>query len=54
MLIKQLKLKLGTKILCMVFVIILLFSVSVGTVMLKEITESMKQMATEKRKAISL
>ncbi|MCY8162666.1 methyl-accepting chemotaxis protein TlpC, partial [Bacillus inaquosorum] len=50
MLIKQLKLKLGTKILCMVFVIILLFSVSVGTVMLKEITESMKQMATEKAK----
>ncbi|WP_276736401.1 methyl-accepting chemotaxis protein TlpC [Bacillus sp. (in: firmicutes)] len=50
MLIKQLKLKLGTKILCLVFVIILLFSASVGTVMLKEITESMKQMATEKAK----
>lgn len=47
---KQLKLKLGTKILCLVFVIILLFSIAVGTVMLKEITESMKQMATEKAK----
>ncbi|QIW78684.1 methyl-accepting chemotaxis protein TlpC [Bacillus tequilensis] len=50
MLIKQLKLKLGTKILFLVFAIILLFSASVGTVMLKEITESMKQMATEKAK----
>ncbi|MHA6487980.1 methyl-accepting chemotaxis protein TlpC [Bacillus cabrialesii] len=50
MLIKQLKLKLGTKILCLVFVIILLFSISVGTVMLKDITDSMKQMATEKAK----
>lgn len=54
MVIKQLKLKLGTKILCLVFVIVLLFSVSIGTVMLKEITDSMKQMATEKRKAIWL
>ncbi|WP_339246965.1 methyl-accepting chemotaxis protein TlpC [Bacillus sp. FSL R5-0523] len=50
MLIKRLKMKLGTKILCLVFVVILLFSASVGTVMLKEITESMKQMATEKAK----
>lgn len=50
MVIKQLKLKLGTKILCLVFVIVLLFSVSIGTVMLKEITDSMKQMATEKAK----
>ncbi|PAC84198.1 methyl-accepting chemotaxis protein [Bacillus subtilis] len=50
MLIKQFKMKLGTKILCLVFVVILLFSASVGTVMLKEITESMKQMATEKAK----
>ncbi|MGG1247044.1 methyl-accepting chemotaxis protein TlpC [Bacillus spizizenii] len=50
MVIKQLKLKLGTKILCLVFVIVLLFSVSTGTVMLKEITDSMKQMATEKAK----
>ncbi|MCY8057886.1 methyl-accepting chemotaxis protein TlpC [Bacillus spizizenii] len=50
MVIKQLKLKLGTKILCLVFVIVLLFSVSIGTVMLKEITDSMKQMATEKTK----
>ncbi|MFP7321888.1 methyl-accepting chemotaxis protein TlpC [Bacillus spizizenii] len=50
MVIKQLKLKLGTKILCLVFVIILLFSLSVGTLMLKEITDSMKQMATEKAK----
>ncbi|MFT4402250.1 methyl-accepting chemotaxis protein TlpC [Bacillus sp. SW14] len=50
MLIKQLKLKLGTKILCLVFVIILLFSISVGIVMLKDITDSMKQMATEKAK----
>ncbi|MDM5300443.1 methyl-accepting chemotaxis protein TlpC [Bacillus subtilis] len=50
MLIKQLKLKLGTKILCLVFVVILLFSVSVGAVMLKDITDSMKQMATEKAK----
>ncbi len=50
MLIKRLKLKLGTKILFMVFVVILLFSASVGTVMLKEITENMKQMATEKAK----
>lgn len=48
--IKRLKMKLGTKILCLVFVVILLFSASVGTVMLKEITESMKQMATEKAK----
>ncbi|MEA1024068.1 methyl-accepting chemotaxis protein TlpC [Bacillus subtilis] len=50
MLIKRFKMKLGTKILCLVFVVILLFSASVGTVMLKEITESMKQMATEKAK----
>ncbi|MBU8710280.1 methyl-accepting chemotaxis protein TlpC [Bacillus subtilis] len=50
MLIKRLEMKLGTKILCLVFVVILLFSASVGTVMLKEITESMKQMATEKAK----
>ncbi|QRZ93300.1 methyl-accepting chemotaxis protein [Bacillus subtilis] len=50
MLIKRLKLKLGTKILFLVFVVILLFSASVGTVMLKEITENMKQMATEKAK----
>ncbi|NTU27525.1 methyl-accepting chemotaxis protein [Bacillus tequilensis] len=50
MLIKQLKLKLGTKILFLVFAIILLFSASVSTVMLKEITDSMKQMATEKAK----
>ncbi|MGZ3122930.1 methyl-accepting chemotaxis protein TlpC, partial [Bacillus subtilis] len=49
-LIKRFKMKLGTKILCLVFVVILLFSASVGTVMLKEITESMKQMATEKAK----
>ncbi|AII34469.1 methyl-accepting chemotaxis protein [Bacillus subtilis BEST7003] len=48
--IKRFKMKLGTKILCLVFVVILLFSASVGTVMLKEITESMKQMATEKAK----
>nr|WP_250540142.1 methyl-accepting chemotaxis protein TlpC [Bacillus subtilis] len=47
---KRFKMKLGTKILCLVFVVILLFSASVGTVMLKEITESMKQMATEKAK----
>lgn len=51
MLIKRFKMKLGTKILCLVFVVILLFSASVGTVMLKEITESMKQ---KKRKVISL
>ncbi|MGG5774211.1 methyl-accepting chemotaxis protein TlpC [Bacillus subtilis] len=50
MLIKRFKMKLGTKILCLVFVVILLFSASVGTVMLKEITENMKQMATEKAK----
>ncbi|MGG0062455.1 methyl-accepting chemotaxis protein TlpC [Bacillus subtilis] len=50
MLIKRFKMKLGTKILCLVFVVILLFSASVGTVMLKEITESLKQMATEKAK----
>ena len=50
MLIKRFKMKLGTKILCLVFVVILLFSASVGTVMLKEITETMKQMATEKAK----
>lgn len=49
MLIKRFKMKLGTKILCLVFVVILLFS-AVGTVMLKEITENMKQMATEKAK----
>ncbi|BET56517.1 methyl-accepting chemotaxis protein TlpC [Bacillus subtilis] len=48
--IKRFKMKLGTKILCLVFVVILLFSASVGTVMLKEITENMKQMATEKAK----
>lgn len=36
MLIKRFKMKLGTKILCLVFVVILLFSASVGTVMLKE------------------
>lgn len=40
MLIKRFKMKLGTKILCLVFVVILLFSASVGTVMLKEITET--------------
>ncbi|WP_306373044.1 methyl-accepting chemotaxis protein TlpC [Bacillus subtilis] len=49
MLIKRFKMKLGTKIFCLVFVVILLFS-AVGTVMLKEITENMKQMATEKAK----
>lgn len=50
MLKKQIKLKLGTKILGLVFAVILLFSLSVGAVMLKDITSSMKKMATEKAK----
>lgn len=54
MLIKRFKMKLGTKILCLVFVVILLFSASVGTVMLKEITESMNKWQLKKRKVISL
>lgn len=47
---KQMKLKLGTKILGLVLAVILLFSLSVGAVMLKDITSSMKKMATDKAK----
>nr|WP_189319334.1 methyl-accepting chemotaxis protein [Bacillus atrophaeus] len=50
MLKKNMRFKLGTKILCMVLTIILLFSVSVGTVIIKDITNSLKKMATEKAK----
>ncbi|WP_412030967.1 methyl-accepting chemotaxis protein [Bacillus nakamurai] len=46
----KIRLKLGTKILCMVLSIIMLFAIAAGIVFFKDMTDGLKKMATEKAK----